>query len=218
VETSAPSAAPEPVILAVPRYRHEGFYLGAGGGAGILTAWGKGPLGDASITGSATMGDIGIGGTVAPGLVLGGVIRAWTARGTFDGGPVITDAKTTYYVNGTPTPTKLTLTGNSRINTGELGAMLDWYPNPEKGWHVGGSVGLDVMTLTDDAGTQTTAGGVGGSIFGGYQFWLGPSWSLGLAAVMSMAGVSHLDDSNQNNTGYKLTPFGFGLESQLLYY
>jgi hypothetical protein len=211
---------PEPVVLAVPRYRHEGFYFGVGGGAGILTAHGSGPLGDASITGGATVGDIGIGGTVAPGLVLGGVIRGWMASGTFNGGPVITDAKATYYVNGTPTPTNLTLTGNSRISAGELGAMLDWYPNPEKGWHVGGSVGLELMTLTDDAGTQSTAGGVGGSIYGGYQWWLGPSWSLGLAAVLSGAGVGHLDDSsqNQNNTGYKLTPFGFGLESQLLYY
>jgi hypothetical protein len=47
---------------------------------------------------------------------------------------------------------------------------------------------------------------------------LGPSWSLGFGGVLSVAGASHLDDSNQHDTGYKLTPFGVGLETQLLYY
>jgi hypothetical protein len=203
----------------MPRYRHEGFYLSTGIGFGVVVARGSGPLGDASITGRGIVSTLGIGGTVAPGLVLGGTLRTWTGTGTFDGGPPIT-ATTTYYQNGMPTKTTLTLSGHTQIATVELGAMLDWFPNPEKGWHVGGSVGLCGMSLVDDAGTQSTAGGVGGSIFGGYQWWLGPSWSLGLSAVLSIAGVSHLDDTsqNQNDTGYKLTPFAFGLGTQLLYY
>ena len=211
------SATAEPVILAVPQYRHQGFYLAAGGGGGFFSARGSGPLGDASVEGGGQVAYLGIGGTVATGLVLGGSLRTWIGSATFEGGPPIT-ATTTYYANGTPTKTTLTLSGHAHVATVEIGVMLDWFPNPEKGWHVGGSVGLVGMSLSDDAATQSTAGGVGGSIFGGYQWWLGPSWSLGLGGVLSIAGVSHLDDSNQNDVGYKLTPFGIGLQSQLLYY
>jgi hypothetical protein len=221
VETSASPASAtnaEPVVLALTRYRHQGFYLGVNSGIGFLSARGSGPRGDASISGfTPSTGDLSIGGTIAPGLVLGGVARAWSANGTFNGGPVIT-ATTTTYVNGAATPTNRTLSGRAQLQSVELGAFLDWYPNPEKGWHVGVSLGLAGMTLTDDAGTQLTAGGIGGSIFGGHQWWLGPSWSLGLGAVLSIAGMSHLDDSQQNDSGYKLTPMGVGLQTQLLYY
>jgi hypothetical protein len=217
VETSASPASAAPVVLSLAPYRHQGFYLGETGGFGYLSAHGSGPRGDASIAGVGVVYDLGIGGTIAPGLVLGGVIRGWMTNGTFNGGPVTT-ATTTTYANGAATTTNLTLSGNARIQSGELGAFLDWYPNPEKGWHVGGSLGLCGVSLTDDAGTQSTAGGIAGAIFGGHQWWLGPSWSLGLAGVVSLAGVSHLDDSGQKDTGYKLTPVGIGLQTQLLYY
>jgi hypothetical protein len=220
VEASASPASAtnaEPVGVAVPRYRHEGFYFGASGGPGYLAARGSGPLGDASISGLGSVGDLSIGGTIAPGLVLGGVAREWLTSGTFNGGQVTTGTTTTY-VNGIATPTPVTLSGHAQVATAELGAFLDWYPNPEKGWHVGGSLSLAAVVLTDDAGTRSTAGGIGGSIFGGHQWWLGPSWSLGLGGVLSVAGASHLDDSNQHDTGYKLTPIGVGLETQLLYY
>jgi hypothetical protein len=201
----------------VPRYRHDGFYLSADTGIGVLSAWGSGPLGSASISGFATAGDLSIGGTIAPGLVLGGVVREWSASGMFNGGPVIT-ATTTYFANGVATTSHPTLSGNTHIESLELGAFLDWYPNPEKGWHVGGSLGLGGMALIDDAGTRSVSGAVAGSIFGGYQWWLGPAWSLGISAVGSIATSGRFDDSNHDDTGYKLAPLGIGIETDLLYY
>jgi hypothetical protein len=201
----------------VARYRHEGFYLAADTGLGFLSAWGSGPAGSASISGFGSVSDLAIGGTVAPGLVLGGVAREWSTTGTFNGGPTIT-ASTTYFVNGVATPTHLTLSGNAHAQSIELGAFLDWYPNPEKGWHLGASVGLGSMSMTDDAGTRSMSSAVAGSIFGGYQWWLGPAWSLGLTGVLSASSAGRFDDSNQNDTGYRLTPLGVGLVTQLLYY
>jgi len=200
-----------------PRYRHQGFYLGVDTGIGFMGAWGSGPLGSASITGSGSEADIAIGGTIAPGLALGGIAREWSTSGTFHGGPTIT-ATTTHFANGVPSTTQGTLSGNAHATAVEVGAFLDWYPNPEKGWHVGASVGLGGMGLTDDAGTRTVSAAVAGSIFGGYQWWLGPAWSLGLQGVVSGATTGKFDDSDRNNTGYTLTPFGIGLATQILYY
>jgi hypothetical protein len=215
---AASGAGQGPIAFYVPRYRHQGFYLSADTGIGFLGAWGKGPLGSsASITGSGMLAGIGIGGTIAPGLVLGGVAREWSTTGTFHGGPSIT-ATTTYYANGVPSTTQQTLSGNTHATSVEIGAFVDWYPNPETGWHVGASVGLGGMGIVDDAGTTSISEALGGSIFGGYQWWLGPAWSLGLAGVVSGATTGKFDDSNQADTGYKLTPFGVGLETELLYY
>jgi hypothetical protein len=214
---TASAQTPEPIAVYIQRYRHQGFYFAAETGIGVMTAFGSGPLGSASITGVGSVGDFAIGGSVAPGLVLGGMAREWTTSGTFKGGPVIT-ASTTYVLNGKPTPTTMTLSGNAHAMAAEIAAFLDWYPNPENGWHIGAAVGLGAMTMTDDAGTRSTGGGLAGSVFGGYQWWLGPAWSLGISGVFSIANAGHLDDSNQNDTGYKFTPMGFGLQSQLLYY
>jgi hypothetical protein len=216
---SAPPSAPtgEPVALYIARYRHQGFYFAADTGLGVMTAFGSGPLGSASLTGPGSVGAFAVGGTVAPGLVLGGVVREWSTSGTFNGGPNIT-ATTTYVLNGKTTMSTQTLSGNAHAMAVEIAALLDWYPNPENGWHFGGSIGLGAMTLTDDAGTRTTGGGLAGSVFGGYQWWLGPAWSLGISGVVSIANAGHLDDSNQNDTGYKFTPMGFGLQCELLYY
>jgi hypothetical protein len=212
----AANATQEPTFV-LPRYRHEGFYVAVDTGVGVLGARGSGPLGSASISGFGSMSDLAIGGTVAPGLVIGAVLREWSTTGTFHGGPTIT-ATTTYFANGVPSTTQQTLSGHAHAASLEVGAFLDWYPNPERGWHVGASLGLGGMTLIDDAGTMSDGVAVAGSIFGGYQWWLGRAWSLGLVGVFSAASSSRLDDSNQDDTGYRLTPFGVGIATQLLYY
>jgi hypothetical protein len=219
---SAPpaEAAPAPrefVSGPAPRYRHQGFYLAAGGGVAVLSAWGSGPSGSASMTGVGSESDVAIGGTVAPGLVIGAVARTWSISGTFKGGPAIS-ATATYFTNGQPSTSRFTLSGNASASTVELGAFLDWYPNPESGWHLGGSLGLGGMSVTDDAGTSSDSAGLAVSLYGGYQWWLGPAWSLGLVGVASGGTMSSFEDGNQNDTGYRLMPLGIGLASKLLYY
>jgi hypothetical protein len=201
----------------VSPYRHGGFYLGVHSGVGFFSLKGSGPLGDASLGGLASVADLRIGGTIAPGLVLGGVFREWTTTGTFDGGPPIT-ATRTHFVNGVSKTDPITLSGNARALAFEVGAFIDWFPNPEKGWHVGASVGLGGVSVSDDSATNSVGGDVTGSIFGGYQWWIGPSWSLGLQGVLSGGTATKLDDSDQADTGYKLRPAGIGIQAELLYY
>ncbi len=208
------------VGLYVPRYRHEGFYFAVRSGIGFFSVRGSGPLGDASIKGLGNAADLAIGGTVAPGLVLGGVFREWSTAGTFDGGPPIT-ATRTHFVNGvSTTDPPLTLSGNARATSIEAGAFLDWFPNPERGWHVGASVGIGGVGVTDDSSAMSVGGGVMGSIFGGYQWWIGPSWSLGIQGVLSGGSAAKLDgsDDSQEDTGYKLAPLGIAVQASLLYY
>jgi hypothetical protein len=207
------------MALEVPRYRHEGFYLAAYTGFGYFSAKGSGPLGDASLSGSAMGGGIGIGGTITSGLELGGVARYWNAIGaTFNGGPTITAIRT-HVVNGqTMTDPSATLSGNAQASSLELAALIDWFPNPEKGWHVGASVGLGGMSITDDSGARSVNAGLAASIFGGYQWWLGPSWSFGIQGIISGGTSGKLDDSNQDDTGYNMRPLAIGIQSDLLYY
>lgn len=209
---------PPPGYAFFPRhYRHQGFYLAADTGIGVLSTWGSGPWNSASLTGVANTTAIAAGGTIAPGLVLGGVARQWSTMGTFNGGPPIT-ATATYSVNGVHSTSTFPLSGNAKASTAEVGAFLDWYPNPEDGWHAGASLSLGSITITDDAGSKSNSAGVAGSLFGGYQWWLGPAWSLGLSAVISSGTMSTLDDGGMNQTGYRLMPLAAGLQTELLFY
>ena len=215
------AAAPTPTTTAATpcpcaRYERHGFYLRYGAGYGYLSTWGDGPSGSASISGGAITGSIAIGGTIAKGLVVAGAFRAWSTSGTFDGGPAIT-VTTSRSLNGAITTTSHGLTGASATSF-EIGALVDWYPDPAGGWHAGASIGIGGVGVTDDAGDEMSSGALGGSLFGGYQWWLGPAWSLGVEVVMSGATKASLTDSNQNDSNYRLMPLAIGIETPLLYY
>ncbi|HSY22963.1 MAG TPA: hypothetical protein VK841_12645, partial [Polyangiaceae bacterium] len=154
------------------RLRHDGFYLAASSGVGLVGVWGSGPNGSASIAGFGSSSAFAIGGSLAPGLVLAGVIQGGTTSGTFHGGPAI-QATTMHVVNGQPQTTSSTLSGHASGSIFLIGAQIDWYPHPEDGWHAGAAIGLGGASVTDDAGNTSTGGSIAGSLFGGYQWWLG---------------------------------------------
>ena len=214
-------AAPDAAATAVPpcpcgRYRHQGFYLGIGTGAGYMSAWGDGPAGSASISGLATLATIAIGGTIAKGLVLAGVVHAGTTSGTFHGGTATT-VTTTVNENGSPVTNTFTATGANVLST-ELGALIDWYPDPESGWHAGLSLGVGSTEVHDDGGNTLSGTAVAGSLFGGYEWWIGPGWSLGLQGILLGATKSSLQDTSQNDTGYRMMPLSIGVQTLLLAY
>jgi hypothetical protein len=226
--TPPPSASPRPpLLLAAPsdsperswhrRLRHDGFYLAAASGIGLVGVWGSGPNGSASISGFGSSSTFAIGGSLAPGISLAGVIQGGTTNGTFNGGPTIT-ATTMHVVNGQPTATPSTLSGHATGSIFLLGVQVDWYPRPEDGWHVGAAIGLGGASVTDDAGNSSTGGSIAGSVFGGYQWWIGPAWSLGLLGVVTTAPSVKLDDTNNNDTGYRLMPASVTIQTELLYY
>ena len=151
-------------------------------------------MGDASVhhfsPGAGT--HIAIGGTPGEGLAVAGVIRAVAVRGKFHGGPQPEHDAT--------------------ATNGQLGVLVDWFPQPTGGWHVGAIAGLGVVTLSDSDIRTSSGLGFGGSLFGGYDFWIGAQWSLGLQAVFSATSSATLKDSDQDDTGYKFNALSAGLE------
>jgi hypothetical protein len=116
-------------------YVHDGFYLRFGLGAGYMGLWGESPPGSPSLGGTGGSLTLALGGTLGRGVVLGGIVHLTLGPGTVYG------------------------------SLGELAFLVDWYPDPQKGWHIGGTIGLGLVGVTGPnesfSGTDLT-----GSILG----------------------------------------------------
>jgi hypothetical protein len=185
-------ARPSPCIQPPDAYRHEGFYLRLALGPSYVVFAGTGPGRDIAIHGLAIGPSLAIGGTLTDGLVLAGVLDYRPLREHFHGGP--------------------RPEGRATAAFGEIGALLDYYPNPTDGWHVGAGVGVGLIALGDSAVADSAGASFGGTLFGGYDFWIGPEWSLGMMAVFSGATSATLKDSNGDDVGYKLHALSAGIE------
>jgi hypothetical protein len=215
----APPPAPEappPTASCSCALRHDGFYTRITSGFAYTSVFGSGPNGSASVSGTGSLFSLAIGGTLAPGIVLAGVLAGTTGTSTFHGGP-FANATITGAAGSTG---PIAASDNAGASSFDVGLLLDWFPDPAKGLHVGGSVGLGGVALTNQADGSFISGlGLGAGLFGGYDFWVGPAWSLGLALVASgVVPPAHLADSNRNDTGYRMTPLAMGLEVSILYY
>ena len=183
-----------------------------------MTLNGHGPYGSASLTGAGYGGMIAIGGAVAPGLVLAGTIQGSAFNAEFNGGP---------FENATVSSKGKTYKASDRATGGfgMLGVLVDWYPQPSGGWHVGGSTGVGAIVLTNSA-DERDFGGVNfaGSVFGGYDWALGRKWSIGLQLVASgatrtkMMEEDRTEEHEAHDTGYRLTPFSIGVQASVLYF
>jgi hypothetical protein len=181
-------------------YCHDGFYMRLSLGLAYTSVWGRGPLGNASISGAGFGLSASFGGTIARGLVLGGGLRIDDGVGRFTGGPPEAP-------------------GNATASVGQiLGVFVDWFPAPTDGWHVGSQLGLGVTTVTDSSLKETSALAFAGSIFGGYDWWIGPQWSLGLLMSLSTASSEALTDGGGNQTGYVLAPLALAIEGSILWH
>jgi hypothetical protein len=139
---------------------------------------------DATYTGLGPAYELLIGGTVGRGFVIGGGFA----------GQDISNPDLSLQSSTDPTlSSRLTL--NGALGIGVLGPFLDWYPDDTGGFHVGIMAGFGIIGLKDDKS-------VGGSVWTGYDFWVGKEWSLGAelrAAAASGSrdipdGNAHLDD------------------------
>jgi hypothetical protein len=170
---------------------HDGFYLRASIGFGSLSAGfdDNDPSGK-DLTGSgATLGfDLMVGGSPSPGLALGG---GFLAQGAF--------------------PTELER-GNYRqdrsISAFIVGPFIDGFPNANRGWHIGGLVGLAAVNVeqADEDGVSETRG-FGGAVFLGYDFWVAEEWSVGPMLRVSGTLTSNQDDDVDASTFSTLVGF-----------
>lgn len=210
----APAVYPPPPLLPPQGAReHDGFYLRLGLGGGAL----GGSFGsdssselhgafDGSFMHGSLSFELNIGGTPAPGLVIGGGVWLDFAIGQ----PQSTDIR----VNGKPAPALVL----DHAEIGLLGPFVDYYFDPKQGFHVEGALGIAWMNL--GKGTRGGAvtsdekamGGLGFMLGGGYEWWIAEQWSLGaLLRFLYVSTESNRDDSEVwMGKGYAFPEILFG--------
>jgi len=164
----APPPPPPPRIRRTG-YRHDGFYLRFG----IGPAYGKAhsDSGDSQIDLKATFDGWGpayellIGGTPVAGFVIGGGLV----------GQDIRDPSIQIDVSGGASTSAVAK--NEALGVVLLGPFIDWFPDPTSGGHVGAMFGIGAIGLQGDDGNASS--GYGGSVWGGYDFWVGKQSSIG---------------------------------------
>lgn len=165
---------------------HDGFYLrfGLGGGSMKTKLSYDNDVADASASGGAVGGHLMLGGTVAKGFVIGAAM----------GGITVVEPK--FEQDGYQGTAE-----NTTLNLSHLGLLLDWFPDEHGGFHVGGSLGIYTMKVEADNGPSSdAAGGGGGQLFVGYDFWVGDDWSLGGLLALTHANTE-LDAKGFKQTG-----------------
>jgi len=206
---------PEPQPSEAPDRVHQGFYMRIVNAPAFVSMRGTGPAGDAKLTGLGSASVISLGGSIAPGLVLGGTIQSLQLTAKFNGGPFIGSRVTN--ANGDA----FDASNKASVATSGLGLLLDWFPNPSGGWHAGMTAGVGVLALQNLADSSSMVGThLNGSLFGGYDWSIGKAWSLGLELSLSATTSNTLKDANDTNidTGYRLKSIAVGLGASILYF
>jgi hypothetical protein len=161
---------------------HDGFYLRLGAGlGGGHTSVSSDPGPNFGVGGPGLALNLWMGGTPARGLALGGM-ASYQRLG--EGSTVVEGAETN--------------TGNVG-NTVLVGPFVDFFPDPLRGLHVGGSLALafvgtkaDSHVLEDTRGVKDYSGaGLGASAWIGYMGWVGPEFSLG--GMLQLSGYATND-------------------------
>jgi hypothetical protein len=178
---------------------HHGLYVRvAGGGSYFSDAVESDPLPlvgtvDGTLQGGSFGAQLGIGGSIAPGLVLGGMIFFNHMPGLST-----TNAKAQGPLGTTPItdvdfdPTTLTV----------FGPFVDYYFDPRSGLHAQAAFGYGLLSLGQgsDRGTgirrvqDQSGSGFAAMIGGGYEWWVSSSWGLGVLGQL-MFGVGSGEDS-----------------------
>jgi hypothetical protein len=136
---------------------------------------------------------LAVGGTVGQGVVLGATLYG---AGTTIGG------------------SRASLNG-ARGEFAGLSFLVDWYPSPASGWHVGGDLGLGAVALSNSVGS---GGDLALSVFGGYDWWIAEQWSFGVLLTASGGSQAAIIDSNGDDTGYRLKPGSIGVLASFAYH
>jgi hypothetical protein len=103
------------------------------------------------------------------------------------------------------------------IQSVQAGALVEWYPLPHGGWHVGlelGAIAVSVPLMS----TRATGYGAVGLVEGGYDWWIGPELSLGLDLFASSGTALAMLDGSGNDTGYRFTPLQLGLGLRVVFH
>lgn len=126
------------------------------------------------VGGAATSFDIVLGGTPINGVVVAGA----------------------FIFNSSPSPDvtvgDITATSDSDLTFWLPSLYVDIFPNPTGGFHLGGIAGIAIVDW-GKSGAGSSASGVGGGAFVGYDAWVGNQWAFG-GLVRAIGAVSSDND------------------------
>ena len=165
---------------------HDGFFLRMGLGAATMSTATENTLGaaggDGTLRGTGTLGELLIGGTPAPGFVLGGALLSQTFRAP------------SYELDGATTTLD-----NSALSFTVLGLFGQLYFDPKSGGYLQAVAALASESFRWDAAGETKEtdelGGLAVGLGGGWDFWVGNQWSLGPELRFLYASVKHDADT-----------------------
>jgi hypothetical protein len=159
---------------------HDGFYLRLGIGLGYGTGEVRpnGSSSELSVSGTALAVELSVGGTPAPGLVLGvGSFGAGLPKTTYEQGGFEADA--------------------GQLILSSIGPFVDWYVDPHGGGHVQAGIAYAVgqQEKGDDLPENYAGSGFALMAGAGYEFWTGEQWGVGvLGRIQYFKGTGTGDD------------------------
>jgi hypothetical protein len=177
---------------------HDGFYMRFGSGlAGFderLSSEDSAIYGGEIKTrtrGIGTAAELAIGGTISKGVVLGGAFY------TFDLLTSTLKFEEDSAAGQVPPPELDTELRNLVL----LAPFVDIYPNPRRGFHVQGALGLAVLTprvFGSSATEQSEYAAIGGGLMlgAGYEWFVADEWSLGILGRATINVLTGKDDSD----------------------
>ncbi|MFO0568216.1 MAG: hypothetical protein U0263_21325 [Polyangiaceae bacterium] len=167
---------------------HDGFYFQFALGLGYATGTAETDTLEIEAEGLAQLGQLALGGTIAPGLVLGG---------GFFGANVFT---TKYAVGPKNNSTFNKVEADGELSSGSVvAAFVSYYPNPESGLFVTAGPGIAVLSTgkADEIGIKEASGSGFGFVAGaGYEGFVGEQWSMGVMGRVLYLSAELEDDNN----------------------
>jgi hypothetical protein len=177
----APSAPPpEPGA-----YLHDGLYVRYSIGPSYVEATGDGPSGTVTAGGPGVSEILAIGGTPGPGLVVAGAA-----------------------ISNLAAPT---VAGTQRfVTVATYGLLVEWFPDPRTGWHLGGAAGLGFLGYGD-----ARAYSVGGSLLAGYDFWVAAQWAVGALVTATATPRASLQNGDPGDPP-SMMPAAIAIEATVI--
>lgn len=145
-------------------YIHDGFYARLGAGPGYVLGKSEPDQGTGTqdIGGFALSTELAFGGTISPGLVIGGGSYSMVVPGptySSDAGPDVDVG--THHVSG-------------------FGPFVDYYVDPRRGLHFQAALLLSGVYIQKKDQQESASGfGFGAMAGAGYELWVGHEWSIG---------------------------------------
>lgn len=177
---------------------HDGFYLrlsaGLGGGVGNVSSDDRG-VPNFSAGGPGLALNLWIGGTPWRGVAIGGLVAL---QGIGESNAEVEGRDTDEGMDG---------------GAILVGPFIDAFPDPQRGLHVGGSLGLAGLWAKADSHVleeqldvvDYNGGGLGASAWVGYMGFVGPEWSMGgLLQLTGFATGEKKDGVERRGSGYTL--------------